>query len=86
MVLYVKQIKLRSIVMEKNLKIVIADDSTEFSKNCAKILKSYGMQVVLTEKDGLKALRRRCCHRCDRISQASRRLAFFGLERADARR
>jgi two-component system response regulator (stage 0 sporulation protein A) len=42
--------------MEKNLKIVIADDLTEFSKNCAKILKSYGMQVILTEKDGLKAI------------------------------
>lgn len=42
--------------MEKNLKIVIADDSTEFSKNCAKILKSYGMNVVLTEKDGLKVV------------------------------
>lgn len=42
--------------MEKNLKIVLADDSTEFSKNCAKILKSYGMQVVLTEKDGLKVI------------------------------
>lgn len=42
--------------MEKNLKIIIADDNTEFSKNCAKILKSYGMQVVLTEKDGLKVM------------------------------
>ncbi len=42
--------------MEKNLKIVIADDSTEFSKNCAKILTSYGMKVVLTEKDGLKVI------------------------------
>lgn len=42
--------------MEKNLKVVIADDSTEFSKNCAKILTSYGMKVVLTEKDGLKVI------------------------------
>jgi two-component system response regulator (stage 0 sporulation protein A) len=42
--------------MEKNLKIVIADDSTEFAKNCAKILTSYGMNVVLTEKDGLKVV------------------------------
>lgn len=42
--------------MVKNLKIVIADDSTEFSKNCAKILTSYGMKVVLTEKDGLKVV------------------------------
>ncbi len=42
--------------MEKNLKIIIADDSTEFSKNCAKILKSYGMDVILTEKDGLNVI------------------------------
>lgn len=42
--------------MEKNLKIVIAEDETEFSKNCAKILKSYGMDVVSTQKDGLKVI------------------------------
>lgn len=42
--------------MEKNLKIVIADDSTEFSKNCAKTLTTYGMKVVLSEKDGLKVV------------------------------
>ena len=42
--------------MVKNLKVVIADDSTEFSKNCAKILTSYGMKVVLTEKDGFKVV------------------------------
>ncbi len=42
--------------MVKNLKIVIADDLTEFSKNCAKILTSYGMKVVLIEKDGLKVV------------------------------
>ena len=42
--------------MEKNLKIIIADDSTEFSKNCAKVLKSYGMDVILTEKDGLNVI------------------------------
>lgn len=42
--------------MEKNLKIIIADDSTEFSKNCAKILKSYGMDVILTEKDGINVI------------------------------
>lgn len=38
--------------MEKNLKIVIADDSTELGQNCAKAFKAYGMQVVLCEKDG----------------------------------
>lgn len=42
--------------MEKNLKILVADDATEFSRNCEKILKSYGMNVVLTEKDGLNVI------------------------------
>lgn len=42
--------------MEKKLKIVIGDDSTEFSKNCAKTLKGYGMDVVLAQKDGLNVI------------------------------
>ena len=42
--------------MEKKLKIVIADDSTELGQNCAKALKSYGMEVSLCEKDGVSLL------------------------------
>lgn len=42
--------------MGKKLKIVIADDSTELGQNCAKALKSYGMDVFLCEKDGQKVL------------------------------
>ncbi len=42
--------------MEKKLKVVIADDSTELGQNCAKALKGYGMDVVLCEKDGLKVI------------------------------
>ncbi len=42
--------------MVKNLKVVIADDNTEFAKVSGKILNSYGMEVILTEKDGLKVL------------------------------
>ena len=42
--------------MGKKLKIVIADDSTELGQNCAKALKSYGMDVVLCEKDGQRVL------------------------------
>ena len=38
--------------MEKKLKIVIADDTTEFGQNCAKTLKAYGMNVILCEKNG----------------------------------
>ncbi len=42
--------------MEKKLKIVIADDVSDFSKNVAKVLGSYGMDVILTQKDGLKVI------------------------------
>lgn len=42
--------------MDKKLKIVIADDTTELGQNCAKALKSYGMEVSLCEKDGVSLL------------------------------
>ena len=42
--------------MEKRLKVVIADDVSDFSKNCETVLKSYGMDVALTAKDGLKVV------------------------------
>lgn len=44
--------------MDKKLKIIIADDSTEFGVNCANVLKTYGMDVTLCEKDGQKLLHR----------------------------
>lgn len=42
--------------MEKHLKVLIADDSTEFGQNCAKVINSYGMETILCPKDGLKVL------------------------------
>lgn len=42
--------------MEKKLKIIVADDSSELGQNCAKAFKGYGMQVVLTPKDGRAVL------------------------------
>lgn len=42
--------------MSKKLKIVIADETTELGQICAKALKSYGMDVVLCEKDGQSVL------------------------------
>ena len=42
--------------MEEKLKIVVADDTTELGKNCAKAFKGYGMNVVLCEKDGRNVL------------------------------
>ncbi len=44
--------------MDKKLKVIIADDRTEFGANCAKVLKTYGMDVSLCEKDGQKLLHR----------------------------
>lgn len=42
--------------MEKKLKVIIADDTTELGHSCASALKSYGMDVSLCEKDGRKVL------------------------------
>ncbi len=42
--------------MEKELKIVIADQSSELGDCCAKTFKAYGMQVCLCEKDGVKLI------------------------------
>lgn len=42
--------------MEKKLKIVVADDSTELGQSCAKALRGYGMDVVLCEKDGQRVV------------------------------
>ncbi len=44
--------------MEKQLKIVVADDSSELGENCAKTFKAYGMRVSLCSKDGSKVLER----------------------------
>lgn len=44
--------------MDKKLKVLIADDSTEFGLSCLNVLKSYGMEVSLCEKDGNKLLHR----------------------------
>lgn len=42
--------------MRRKLKVVIADDSTELGQNCAKALKGYGMEVILSKKDGQQVL------------------------------
>ena len=42
--------------MEKKLKIIVADDSTDLGQNCAKTFKAYGMDVLLCEKDGKAVL------------------------------
>ena len=44
--------------MEKQLKIVVADDSSQLGENCSKTFKAYGMDVSVCPKDGLKLLER----------------------------
>ena len=54
----VAQIKERGcLILKKQLNVLIADDSVDFGQNCAKILKSYGMNVVLCEKDGYEVVK-----------------------------
>ena len=43
--------------MNKQLKVVIADDTSEFGQKCAKILKGYGMEVELCVKDGFEVIK-----------------------------
>ncbi len=38
--------------MEKKLKILIADDTTDFGMACAEVLKNYGMDAEVCKKDG----------------------------------
>lgn len=42
--------------MEKKLKIIVADESTELGQSCARTFKGYGMEVCLCEKDGKAVL------------------------------
>lgn len=42
--------------MKTNLKVLIADDSAHFGKECQKELKNAGFDVVLTAKDGLRVM------------------------------
>lgn len=44
-------------MMDKKIKVLIADDSTEFGIGCANVLKSYGFEVILTAKDGSRVLK-----------------------------
>ena len=42
--------------MDKKLKVIVADDSADLGQNCERSLKSYGMDVTLCKKDGLKVI------------------------------
>lgn len=40
----------------KNIKVLIADNTSEFGEYCQRNLRSYGMNVSICEKDGIKLL------------------------------
>ena len=42
--------------MKNNLKVLIADDSASFGKECKKELEAMGFDVVLTGKDGMRVI------------------------------
>ena len=44
------------IILEKKLKVLIADNTTELGNTCRKIFNEYGMETSICEKDGLKLL------------------------------
>lgn len=46
----------RMIKMKNQCKILLADDSTEFAKNCVTALKECRMEVFTCEKDGIKLI------------------------------
>jgi two-component system response regulator (stage 0 sporulation protein A) len=43
--------------MEKNLKIMLAEEGSEFGHNCAGVFRSYGYEVTLVPKDGSEILK-----------------------------
>ncbi len=42
--------------MKNNLKVLIADDSAQFGKECQKELKNAGFEVIITPKDGSRVI------------------------------
>lgn len=44
--------------MSKNLKVLLTGEGSEFGKNCANVLRTYGCDVILVQKDGKALLSR----------------------------
>lgn len=64
--------------MEKEIKVLLVDNSEHFGVPCAKIMRENGVEVELVEKDGKKAVDAICATRPDVVM-----LDFF-LPRLDA--
>lgn len=53
--------------MEKQLKVIIADDKTELGRACAEVLRANGMEVTLTPKDGNCVVAELTAHSADAV-------------------
>ncbi len=53
--------------MDNVLKVLVADDSTQFGKECQKELKELGFDVMLTQKDGSQVITALESHHADVI-------------------
>ena len=42
--------------MEKRLKVLVSNDSVEFQQECGQVLEDSGMELIYTQKDGVKLL------------------------------
>lgn len=51
--------------MDKIFKILIADESREFSENCSNLLRKYGYETIIAPKDGVKVLEMIKCYEPD---------------------
>lgn len=44
--------------MEKTMKVMLAEEGTEYGQTCANVLRSYGYEVMLVPKDGSEVISR----------------------------
>ncbi len=51
-IFHIKTSKRRTFKMNETMKVLIADDTSEFGKECQREMKQMGFEVVLTKKDG----------------------------------
>lgn len=48
--------------MEKPMKVMLAEEGSEYGQTCANVLRSYGYEVTLVPKDGSEVISRLPIH------------------------
>ena len=51
--------------MEKPMKVMLAEEGSEYGQTCANVLRSYGYEVTLVPKDGSEVISRLPIHTPD---------------------